>query len=388
MIKKIYLIALLLIIGIQNVSAQDTSKSSIVMDIDSGRILYENNCNEKRLIASTTKIMTAILAIENTSLEEKVTIGEEVLSMYGTNIYIEVGEKMTIRNLLYGLMLRSGNDAAEAIAIYIGGSEENFAKMMNTKANELGMNNTEFNNPHGLDDYTRNYSTAYDMALLSKYVYSNATYVEISQTQKYTTSTQNKSYLWYNRNKLLTTYKYCTGGKNGYTPDAGKTLVSTAEKNNLRLTIVTLNDPNIYDTHEYLYEQTFSKYSNYKIIDKNNFKLENTDYKDTAYIKESFTYPLTLEEKEQVKTKVTLFNKLEVEDVIGYIEIMLNEEKIGKINIYNKITKKEEMSFFSKIKNYLLDILKKLKLGLQNNLNPGPSVPIPLEINKSDSSTL
>lgn len=377
----IYIVTILLII-ITNVNAKDTSKSSIVMEIDSGRVLYENNSNERMLIASTTKIMTAILAIENTTIKDKITIGEEILSMYGTNIYIEVGEQMTIEDLLYGLILRSGNDAAEALAIHIAGTEENFAKIMNSKALEIGMNNTEFNNPHGLDDNTKNYSTAYDMAQLSRYVSNNNIYTQIANTKKYTVSTTNKSYLWYNRNKLLTSYKYCTGGKNGYTPDAGKTLVSTAEKNNLKLTAVTLNDPNIYETHEYLYEQMYSKYKNYTIIDKKEFKLENSIYKKDAYIKESFIYPLTKSEKEKIKTTIILLKDEEIKDIIGYIEIFLDEEKIGQVNIYKEEQKKEEKTFFLTVKDYLLEILKKLKLGLQNNLNPGPLVPIPLEIYK------
>ena len=379
--KKIALYLIIIIIfGIKNVNAQDTSKSSIVMDINTGRILYENNIYEKRLIASTTKIMTAILVIENTSLKEKVKIGSEILPMYGTNIYVEGGEKITIEDLLSGLILRSGNDAAISLATYIAGTEEKFTEMMNLKARELGMNNTNFNNSHGLDDYTKNYSTSYDMALLSSYVAKNKVYSKISKTQKYKTSTENKSYLWYNRNKLLTSYKYCTGGKNGYTPDAGKTLVTTAKKNGLALTIVTLDDKNIYETQEFLYEKTFEKYKNYKIIDKDNFEIANKTFSEDIYIKESFIYPLTKNEINKIKTKIIKLEENNIKDIVGYIEITLDDKKIGKIEIYKKIQKKEENKFFLKTKNYLLAILKKLKLGLQNNLNPGPLVPIPLEI--------
>ena len=156
----------------------DTAKSTIVMDLDSGRILYEKNANQKRLIASITKIMTAIVAIEEGDLTEKITVGEEVLSMYGTNIYVEVGEKMKLRDLLYGLLLRSGNDASVVIAKAIAGSEEKFVNLMNKKAQEIGMKNTIFKNPHGLDEETENYSTAYDMALLSKYAYKNNYHIQ------------------------------------------------------------------------------------------------------------------------------------------------------------------------------------------------------------------
>ena len=154
------------------------------MDLDSGRILYENNPNRKMLIASITKIMTAIVAIENGDLTKEITVGDEVLSMYGTNIYVEVGEKMKLRDLLYGLLLRSGNDASVVIAKAVGGSEEKFVELMNKKAKEIGMKNTIFRNPHGLDEETENYSTAYDMALLSRYAYKNKTYRNIVSTNK------------------------------------------------------------------------------------------------------------------------------------------------------------------------------------------------------------
>ena len=170
--------------------AQSNSSSSIVMDITSGRVLYEKNSHEKKLIASTTKILTAIIVLENAELNEYVQIGQEVLKMYGTNIYIEVGEKIKIIDLLYGLLLRSGNDAAVALAIATSGSEEKFIEEMNKKAKEIGMKNSLFLNPHGLDEETKNYSTAYDMALLMQYAYKNEIYNTISQTQKYIATTE------------------------------------------------------------------------------------------------------------------------------------------------------------------------------------------------------
>ena len=375
-------------IMITNTYAADTSKSSIVMDMDTGRILYKNNIDEKRLIASTTKIMTAILTIENTDINEVIEVGEEILTMYGTNIYIEVGEKITIKDLLYGLLLRSGNDSAVVLAKYVGKTEENFVTMMNEKAKEIGMQNTTFENPHGLDDDTKNYSTAYDMALLSSYANKNETYNEISKTTKYTTTTANKSYLWYNRNKLLTTYEYCTGGKNGYTPDAGRTLVTTASKNNLNLTVITLNDPNEYDTHRYLYNKTYENYKVYKIIDKDNFEISKTLYNGQVKLNSSFLYPLTKSEKEKVTTEITILDKDVDPEKVGYIKIKIDDEIIGLLDIYKDTEKKEDISIFTRIKNYLLDILKKLMLGRQNNLNPGPLVPIPLEIYNSVSLTL
>ena len=351
--KKFFLLLTFFLFCLPFTVSADTAKSTIVMDLDSGRILYEKNANQKRLIASITKIMTAIVAIEEGDLTEKITVGEEVLSMYGTNIYVEVGEKMKLRDLLYGLLLRSGNDASVVIAKAIAGSEEKFVNLMNKKAQEIGMKNTIFNNPHGLDEETENYSTAYDMALLSKYAYKNKTYRNIVSTDKYEVSTGKKTYLWYNRNKLLTTYEYCTGGKNGYTPRAGKTLVTTASKKGLNLTIVTLSDGDIYNNHIDLYEDFFSKYKRYKIIDKNNFRIDKEFVDEDVYLEDSFYYPLTSNEVNDIKTVVHFLDD-SATDEIGTIEIFLSNQKIGELPIYRKIKKKEQFSFFEWLRQLFL----------------------------------
>ena len=351
--KKFFLLLTFFLFCLPFTVSADTAKSTIVMDLDSGRILYEKNANQKRLIASITKIMTAIVAIEEGDLTEKITVGEEVLSMYGTNIYVEVGEKMKLRDLLYGLLLRSGNDASVVIAKAIAGSEEKFVNLMNKKAQEIGMKNTIFKNPHGLDEETENYSTAYDMALLSKYAYKNKTYRNIVSTDKYEVSTGKKTYLWYNRNKLLTTYEYCTGGKNGYTPRAGKTLVTTASKNGLNLTIVTLSDGDIYNNHIDLYEDFFSKYKRYKIIDKNKFRIDKEFVDEDVYLEDSFYYPLTSNEVNDIKTVVHFLDD-SATDEIGTIEIFLSNQKIGELPIYRKIKKKEQFSFFEWLRQLFL----------------------------------
>ena len=309
------------------------STSIVVMDLDSGRILYQNNAKEKKLIASITKIMTALITIENINLDKKITVGKEVLKSYGTNTYIEVGEELRVIDLLYGLILRSGNDAALTLSNNVFRNEEEFIKQMNNKSASLGMYNTVFNNPHGLDEETENYSTAYDYALLSRYAYQNKIYREISSTKKYTIKTNKKTYIWYNRNKLLNNYKYCTGGKNGYTPSAGKTLVTTASKDNLNLTIVTLNDPNSYDTHESLYNYYFNKYHNVKIIDKNEYNktqdLINNKYK----VNNSFYYPLTSIEEKQINSKVVVDSTNN--DKVS-LHIYLGKEEIGELPLEQK----------------------------------------------------
>mgnify|MGYP004484844227 FL=1 len=355
--KKIIVVIMLILVMPINVFGLSLScRSCVLMDSDSGRVLYEKDKDNPRLIASITKIMTAILAIESDRLEEEVTVGEEVLTMYGSNIYIELGEKMKLLDMVYGLMLRSGNDAALVIAYFIGGSEENFVKMMNEKAKEIGMTNTVFNNPHGLDEVTQNKSTAYDMALLSSYASHNETYMKIVGTKKYSVQTDKKSYLWYNRNKLLGSYSYATGGKTGYTPSAGRTLVTNASHNNLNLTAVTLNDGNEYISHETMYNYGFENYKNYVILDKNKFKVDNAYYPNQIYIKESFKYPLTEVEKENVKVlvKLTKLDKINNNDEVGIVIVKLAGQEIYSEKVYVRVNK-EKKNFFQKIWSWLFD---------------------------------
>ena len=382
--KKTVMLIIILFLNINCIQTYASSK--IVMEKSSKRVLYSENMKEKKLIASITKIMTSIIVIENCNINNTVEVGQEILSMYGTNIYIEVGEKLTLYDLLHGLMLQSGNDAAMVLAINIGGTEEKFVEMMNAKAKEIGMNDTIFNNPHGLDDYTKNTSTAYDMALLSIYAYNNDVYREISSTKKYTTKSNKKSYIWYNRNTLLSSYKYCTAGKNGYTPAAGKTLVTNANKNGMDLTIVTLDVQDSYNVHKRLYEEMYDKYKMTKIISKGNYSLPKEYYEGNFNIDSSFYYPLSTNEMKKVSTQLRLLSETP-EKKIGYMDIKLDDKIIKSINVY-KGEKKEDNNIFKKIIDYLLDILNKLILGRQNNLKPGPFVPMPLEIKSSVSSNL
>jgi len=338
--KKIvvFLILLVLFFPVNVLGLSLSCRSCILMDIDSGRILYEKDIDTPRLIASTTKIMTAILAIENGNLDDIVTVGEEVLKMYGSNTYIELGEKISLRDLLYGLMLRSGNDAAVVIASFIAGSEEKFVEMMNKKAKDIGMENTIYNNCHGLDEETENQSTAYDLALLSSYAYKNDIYREISGTKKYNLVTDKKTYSWTNRNKLLFTYKYLTGGKTGYTPKAGKTLVTTASKDNLNLTAVALNDGNHYISHKEMYEYGFKNYDKYKILDKNRFKIDDNFYKDKIYIKNDFYYPLTDVEVDGIKiiVKLTKLDNYINDSIVGVVIVTSDGKEIYRDNVYVK----------------------------------------------------
>lgn len=321
-----------------------TGKSAILMDMDSGRVLYEKNADDPRLIASITKIMTATLAIESGKLDDVVTVGEEVLAMYGSNIYVELHEKMSLRDLLYGLLLRSGNDAAVVIATYIGKTEEKFVDMMNQKAKEIGMKNTVFHNAHGLDEETQNYSTARDMAILSSYANKLEEYRKISGTKKHIVKSENKTYLWYNRNKLLSSYEYATGGKTGYTPSAGRTLVTTASKDGFNLTAVTLNDGDEYTSHKNLYDYAFETYQNYQIVNKNTFQIDQVFYPERVYVTESFSYPLTEEETSKVKVlaQITKLDHYKDKDEVGLIIVKLGDKELKKLPVYVSVPQQKQ----------------------------------------------
>ncbi len=339
-------ILLVLVVIPLNVSAI-SARNIIAMDMDTNRILYEKDINDEHLIASITKIMTAIVAIEQADLNSDVTITSTVLKSFGSGIYVEIGETLKLKDLLYGLMLRSGNDAALAIAEFVGKDVDNFVSLMNNKAHEIGMKNTVFINPHGLEnnDKVGNTSTAYDMALLSSYAMQNDTYKEIVKTKNYVCKSDKKTYSWTNKNKMLNLYEYTTGGKTGFTEKARRTLVTTATKDNMNVTIVTLNDPDDWADHKSLYEKIFKNYEAVKVIDKNNFKVDNDNYykNDILYIKDDVYIMLKDQEKDSISFDINL-NKLpkyENDENVGTIKIKLNDKLLKEVNIYVK--KQEEI---------------------------------------------
>lgn len=357
--KKVVLILLLVVLlpfKVYGISAS----SAIAMDLDTGRVLYGYNINEKRLIASTTKIMTALIAIEKGSLNSEVTISDIIYKAYGSAIYLEVGEKITLKDLLYGLMLRSGNDSALAISEHISGSVEEFVFLMNEYATNIGMKNTTFVNPHGLenDNGDANISTALDMAKLTKYAMENSTFREIFKTKKYTTKSSNKSYVWHNKNKLLSE-EYITGGKTGFTEKARRTLVSTGSKNNINIVVVTLNDPNDWDDHKSIYNNIFNKYISYQVLNKNKFKIDDEEYykDDNLYIKNDYYIALTKDECDDVVINYNLMKLKDYvnDDIVGYAEIKLKDNIYHKEPIYINVKKEKEekLSWWQKFRRWL-----------------------------------
>ena len=253
--KWLFSMFVLFLIPYQVLAVNTSARNAILMDMDSKRILYAKNIHETKSVASISKIMTAVLAVESGKLDDVVTIGDEIDKSYGSGIYIQKGEQMTLRDLVYGLMLRSGNDASYAIAQYVGG--DSFVDMMNEKAKEIGMIETTFHNPNGLDEEEGNYSSAYDMAILASYAMQLEEYKKIVSTKTHSVKTNKNSYYWINKHKLLFQYEYTTGGKTGFTQKARRTLVSTASKDNLNLVIFTLYDGNDFLDHMNLFDYGF-----------------------------------------------------------------------------------------------------------------------------------
>lgn len=338
--KKIFVLFILLFPF--TAEAYGTSaKSAILMDMDSHRIIYGKDIHAVQSVASISKVMTGIVAIENSDINKKITVGDEVLKAYGSGIYIKPGEKLRIKDLLYGLMLRSGNDAALAIAVAVAGDVDSFVNLMNKKAKEIGMNDTEFNNPSGLDEEKGNFSSAYDMALLMSYAMKNKNFRKITSTENYTLKTNKNVYEWRNKNKLLFTYKYITGGKTGFTKIAKRTLVTSASRDGLNLTVVTLNDGNDWEDHKNLYEEAFNQYTAYTLLKKGKLSIIGENYykNNTLYIKKDVKYPLTDMEVNSLMLKYELVKKRNFKsgDKAGVVKVYLGDKSVYKENIYVKV---------------------------------------------------
>lgn len=356
---KLFLIALL-IFPTTIFALEINSKYAVMYNLNDDTIIFEKNKDEKTEIASLTKIMTCIVAIENiNNLNDTVVmknadfkgLAEANASVAGFSI----GDKVTYMDLLMGLFLPSGADAALALANNIGGNEKNFVKLMNEKAKELHMTNTTFNNSSGLDENKGNYSTTYDMALLTKYAMNNKIFMEIVGTKSYVTKTNFKSYSWTNKNKLLK-YDFITGGKTGYTEKAKRTLVTTANINNMDLIVVTIRDSDDWNTHLDLYNYAEENYIAYKVLNKSKFKIENDTYfNGTFYIKNDIYIPFKKEETGSLISHIKLYKTKNYQDndVIGENQILYKNKVIYTEPIYIKTeVPKEKKTFFDKIRKW------------------------------------
>lgn len=238
-----------------------SAEKAIVMDAATGRVLYGKNTDSQSLIASTTKIMTALVVAEQCNVLDRVRIMKEAVGIEGSSMYLREGEILTVQELLYGLMLHSGNDAAVALAIYCGGTVEGFAELMNDKARQLGMKDSHFQNPNGLDA-PEHYSTARDLAILASYAMENPIFYKTVSARNVTVGERHLR----NHNKLLWLYEGADGVKTGYTRAAGRILVSSATRNGRRLIAVTINAPDDWNDHMAMLNQGFSGFEQRRIV--------------------------------------------------------------------------------------------------------------------------
>lgn len=243
-----------------------SARKAILLDGSTGRILYEKDAHSPSLIASTTKIMTALVVCEQSNVLDRVRIPKEAVGIEGSSMYLREGEILTVQELLYGLMLHSGNDAAVALAIYCGGTVEGFAELMNDKARALGLTGTHFENPNGLDS-PGHYSTASDLATLTAYAMENPIFAKTVSTK--TVSIGSRSLR--NHNKLLWRLEGADGVKTGYTRAAGRILVSSVERDGRRLIAVTINDGDDWNDHIQLHNNGFCNYSPQQLLEKGEY---------------------------------------------------------------------------------------------------------------------
>lgn len=320
------------------VKADTSARAMCVMEKSSKRVLYSKNSSAKLPMASTTKIMTAITAIENCpDLEKTFVISPKSVGISGTSIYLRKGEEMNMKDLLYGLMLVSGNDASVAIGEQVAGSCKKFVELMNATALKIGAKNSHFDNTHGLDSKTH-YTTAQDLALITSYALENPVFKEIVSTKNIKiTNTAGKTRYLKNKNKLLTSLDGCCGVKTGFTDDAGRCLVSACERDEMTLVCVVLNCGPMFEESKTLLEEGFN---NYKLIDltkgydyNNKIKVEEGK-KDFIEIGTSgkFLYPLKNDEIDRVDYVYNISSTIEAPidkgEVVGEIKIFIDNNLI------------------------------------------------------------
>lgn len=354
-LKKILILILcFFLIPFKTSAFEISAQSYILTEKESGRVLIEKNADEKRGMASTTKIMTAIIALENGNLQSTATVSKTASNTEGSSIYLKPLEKMTLENLLYGLLLASGNDASVAIGEHIAGNKYAFCEMMNKKAKNLGMENTHFDNPCGLSS-VNHYSTARDMAVLTRYALNNEKFAEIVMSKNKvikSSSGENDRYIK-NHNKLLWNYEGTTGVKTGFTKKDGRCLVSSASRGGVELICVTLNAPDDWSDHKNLFDYGFDMLSHKKIASKgtnvgNISVVKGKTPSVLCELKEDFY--LTVKKDDKITCEYILPETIEAPvhkgQELGSVVYYLNNQKSGEV----KIISAESVEVTDKIK--------------------------------------
>ena len=341
----------LLPLPVQAVSAQ----KAYVLDAVSGRVLYEKQSDARSLIASTTKIMTALIVCEQCNVLDRMRIPKEAVGIEGSSMYLREGEVLTLQELLYGLMLSSGNDAAVALAIYCGGTVEGFAELMNDKARVLGLTGTHFENPNGRDS-PGHYSTARDLAVLAAYAMENPIFYKtvsaknVKVGQRYLT----------NHNKLLWRVEGADGVKTGFTKAAGRILVSSATRGGRRLIAVTINAPDDWNDHTAFLEEGFSRYAQKRIVSAGQTVgtlavAGGKNGRVAVLAAENFDYALAPEEQPQLALPGPGFVYAPAVEgaEAGYVYVLIQGKAVGKVPVVYGATieqmPEEEKSFWQRV---------------------------------------
>lgn len=342
--------------------AAQCSRAEVVIEVTSGRILCSRNEKESLPVASTTKILTAIIIIEDCDLDARVCIPEEAAGIEGSSIYLTAGEVLTVRDLLHGLMLRSGNDCAAALALYHSGSMDKFAAVMNERARMIGAENCTFRNPHGLPQ-EGHLASALDMAKIAAYALRNKTFSEIVNCRQYVVEDGGCGYArtLTNKNKMLSLYEGADGVKTGYTKEAGRCLVSSATREGMRLVCAVLDSPDMYNRSAELLDDCFARYSMRELFNGEKFEREiPTDGTAGKKCRVScfgqFFYPLAEGEEKFVEVRETLPDILALPvhkgDETGKIDVYLQNQLIFSEKIVSIMD--VQKSYF----DYLRDIVR------------------------------
>ena len=319
-------------VSAESLQGYTTAKGMAVLEMESGRVLFSKNMDTKLKMASTTKIVTALTVINNCKdLDEPFKINNKAVGIEGTSIYLKYNEVLTARELLYGLMLRSGNDASVALALHCANTIEEFAEMMNETAKQCGALNSHFVNPHGLDA-DEHYTTAYDLALITTKALQNPTFKEIVSTKniKISGGEQGTRYL-VNKNRLLNSLDGCIGVKTGFTSGAGRCLVSAVERDGMTVVAVVLNCGPMFEESADLLNLAFEKYKNVELLKSYNYicnipVIDGEKNKVRVYNPKGFSYPLTMEEQSKVSIDYDLPNQLKAP--------IKAESKVGTAKVY------------------------------------------------------
>ncbi len=303
------------------------SESVCLIDGETNIVLYQKNMDTQNLTASIAKIATAIVAIENVDVFEMVTITEADMAI-GSSVYLQPGDQLLYIDLLYGLMLRSGNDCAMAIANNTFGDYGLFIKEMNLLCRKLGLNNTTFENPSGLDEDTKNISTAFDMAILMSYCMGNEIFRDVTKAKEYTTDV-NGTVTWYQKHKLINTEEFVIGGKTGYTTSAGRTLISVYERDDKQLICVTFKIADDYNFHMELFEKYYDK-ATLKLVLESQVLKQELDLEYYPLVKDDIYLPIVCDSLITIKF---VFYEV-VDDVCGRILIYQNDTLLYEDVLY------------------------------------------------------